>query len=299
VDNFISQDIKQLIIPIFDDISISMKLKKLSFLSPQKRMNFTSRLNDIITKDYDKVGTWTVSKALEIIGKLHSKNKSSNEAGDHSRDYNDIEIWTLDKVEKTLKKIRRSEMPDEVFVCLFHPDELVYSTAAKVIYEENPVKCTDYLERMSEKKKSMLDDLAKNGYLLSERIKLLKKHPLFFRVPENYLAELAKFVRVVNLKAEEELTIVNPDGSNNVVILIKGELEGFDFDNKEVKFEKNRIITHGLNLHPSTQKIKATKESNTLIFNRFDYFNEMLDETNIIQHIFEDAGADEDKDDKD
>jgi ATP:ADP antiporter, AAA family len=294
IDNFISQDIKRLLIPLFDDISISMKLKKLGFLAPQKRMNFISRLNDIITKDFDKVGPWTVSKAIELIGKLHSKSKTLLEEGDHSRDYKDIEIWTSDKVEKTLNKIRRSEMPDEVFVCLFHPDELIYSTAAKVIYEENPVKCSDYLERMSEKKKAMLHDLANNGFLLADRIKLLKKHPLFFRVPENYLAELAKFVRVVNLKADEELHIVNPDGTNNVVIIVKGELEGPDFDNKMVKFERNQIITHGINLHPASQKLRANVATNALLFNRFDYFNEMIDETNIIQHIFEDVVVEED-----
>lgn len=294
VDNFISQDIKQLIIPLFDDISISQKLKKLNHIYPQKRMSFNSRLNEIITKDFDKVGPWTVSKAIELIGKLHSKSRAIAEAGDHSRDYNDIEIWTSERVEKTLNKIRRSEMPDEVFVCLFHTDELIYSTAAKVIFEENPIKCSDYLERMSNRKKALLKDLTHNGFLLADRIKLLKKHPLFFRVPENYLAELAKFVRVVNLSADEDLEIINPDGSNNVVILIKGELEGPDFDNKQVRFEKNRIITHGINLHPSIQKLHAVTDVNALIFNRFDYFNELLDETNIIQHIFEDVPSDED-----
>ena len=293
VDNFISQDIKQLITPLFDDISISQKIKKLNFLFPQKRMSFISRLNDIITKDYDKVGPWTVSKALELIGKLHSKSKSAAEAGDHSIEYKDIELWTSDRIEKTLSKIRRSEMPDEVFVCLFHPDELVYSTAARVIYEENPGKCTEYLERMSESKKGMLNELANNGFLLADRIKLLKKHPLFFRVPENYLAELAKFVKVANLKAGQNLDIVNPDGSNNVIIVIKGVLEGMNFDTKEVKFEKNRIITHGINLHPASQKLKAVTDVNSLYFSRFDYFNEMLDETNIIQHIFEDVTTEE------
>jgi hypothetical protein len=293
VDNFISQDIKQLIIPLFDDISISQKLKKLSFLFPQKKMSFHNRLNDIITKDYDKIGPWTVSKAIELIGKLHSKNRASAEGGEQSHDYNDIDIWTSDKVEKTLNKIRRSEMPDEVFVCLFHPDELIYSTAAKVIYEENPTKCADYLDRMSEKKKAMLHDLANDGHLLADRIKLIKKHPLFFRVPENFLAELAKYMRVVNLKSNEDLIIVNPDGSNNVVILIKGELEGLDFDSKQVKFERNRIITHGINLHPSIHGLRAVTDIVALLFNRYDYFNEMLDETNIIQHIFEDAVAEE------
>jgi len=184
-------------------------------------------------------------------------------------------------------------MPDEVFVCLFHTDELIYSTAAKVIYEENPIKCSEYLERMTDKKKELLEDLSKGGYLLADRIKYLKKHPMFFRVPENYLAELAKYVKIVNLKTQEELRVVNPDGSNNVVIIVKGELEGVDFDNKLVKFEKNKIITHGLNLHPTTQCIKALNESIVLIFNRFDYYNEMLDETQIIQHIFEDIAVEE------
>jgi ATP:ADP antiporter, AAA family len=294
VDNFINQEIKQLIIPLFDDISIGQKIRRLSYLYPQKKRNFYSRLNEIITQDFDKVGPWTISKAIELIGKIHSKKRASQEEEDKSQSYDDIEVWTKEKVEKQLYRIRRSEMPDEVFVCLFHTDELVYSTAAKVIYEENPIKCSDYLERMSEKKKKLLDDLSSSGNLLAERIKFLKKHPLFFRVPENYLAELAKLIRVVTLKEGEELEVVNKDGSNNVIILVKGELEGPGFDNKSVKFEKNYIITHGINLHQSIQKLKSTTASTAIIIDRFDYFNEMLDETDIIQHIFDDIPADDD-----
>ena len=54
----------------------------------------------------------------------------------------------------------------------------------------------------------------------------------------------------------------------------------------EVITEKNRIITHGINLHHTIQKLKATKESTAIVINRFDYYNEMLDEIDIIQHIF-------------
>lgn len=293
IDNFISQEEKQLIIPLFDDISASQKLKKLNSLFPQKRMNFYSRLNNIITQDYDKIGPWAVSKAIELIGKIHSKKRASADEDDKSRDFNDIMIWTSDKVDRTLNRIRRSEMPDEVFVCLFHTDELIYSTAAKVIYEENPIKCSDYLERMSDKKKELLEDLTKEGYLLADRIKFLKKHPLFFRVPENYLAELAKYVRIANLKENEQLGIINSDGTDNVIIVIKGEIEGLDFDHKTVRFEKNNIITLGLNLHQSVQFIRAVEPSTLLVFNRFDYYNQMLDETEIIQHIFEDVAAEE------
>jgi AAA family ATP:ADP antiporter len=294
VDNFINQEIKQLIIPLFDDISVSQKIRKLSYLYPQKKKNFYSRLNEIITQDFDKVGPWTISKAIELIGKIHSKKRASQEEDDKSRSYDDIEIWTKEKVEKQLYRIRRSEMPDEVFVCLFHSDELVYSTAARVIYEENPIKCSDYLERMSDKKKELLEDLASNGNMLADRIKALKKHPLFFRVPENYLAELAKLIRIVTLEAGEELDVVKKDGSDNVIILVRGELEGPDFDNKPVKFEKNYIITHGINLHQSIQKLKSTTATTAIVIDRFDYFNEMLDETDIIQHIFDDIPTEED-----
>lgn len=292
IDNFISQEIKQLLIPLFDDISISQKIKKLHSFFPQERMKFRNRLKNIITKDYNKVGPWTMTKAIDLLGRLHTKKKSGVEKADKTRSYNDIKIWKSEEVNKVLYRIRRSEMPDEIFVCLFHPDELVYSTAAKIIYEENPVKCADYLEKMSEKKKDLLENLSNNGFVIADRIKYLKKHPMFFSVPENYLAKLAQFIRVKVLAIDEEI-IIKSESEDHVIILLRGELEAVLPNNKTISFGKNDIITSGINLNARVKSLTSKSKTTILLANRFDYYNLLVDQTEIMEHIFGEISVDE------
>ncbi|MEN8119050.1 MAG: MFS transporter [Bacteroidota bacterium] len=293
IDNFISLETKQLLIPLFDDISSGQKIKKLNSFFPQDRLKFRDRLKNIIIKDFDKVGPWTMTKSIDLLGRLHAKKKSGAEQEDKTRSYSDIGIWTSEQVNKTLYKIRRSEMPDEIFVCLFHPDELVYSTAAKIIYEENPIKCADYLERMSDDKKELLENLSNNGFLIADRIKHLKKHPMFFSVPENYLAKMAKFIRVKIIQAGEEIDITNDDNTNSVVILLRGELEAVNPNNEPVVFGKNDIITLGINLNANVTKLKGKVKTTLLLAKRFDYYNLLVDQTEIMQHIFGEVAVDE------
>lgn len=287
IDNFINQDIKQLITPLFDDISVSQKIRKLNHLYPQTKLSFYNRLNEIVIQDFDKLGVWTVSKAIELIGKLHNKVKESQEKDDNSHNYNDISVWLKTNVDKILHKIRRSEIPDEVFVCLFHTDEIVYSTAAKVIFEENPMKCSEYLQNMSEKKQMLLHDLSNKGYLLTDKIKFLKKHSMFFRVPENYLAELAKLTTIELVAKDSEISILDENDHEKVIIITKGELEAIDYHDKIVEFGKNDVIMPGINLHKSIKILKAVSQTSTIVISKYDYFNKMLDETEIIQHVFD------------
>ena len=292
IDNFINQETKQLLIPLFDDISISQKIKKLHTFFPQDKMKFRERLKNIIIKDYNKVGPWTMTKAIDLLGRLHTKKKSSTEQADKTRSYTDIKIWRSEEVNKVLYKIRRSEMPDEIFVCLFHPDELVYSTAAKIIYEENPVKCAEYLEKMSDKKKDLLENLSNNGFVIADRIKYLKKHPMFFSVPENYLAKLAQFISVKVLAENEELTIKS-NNVDNVIILLRGHLEAKILEDKVIKFGKNDIITSGINLNAKVKTLTSKSKTTVLLANRFDYYNLLVDQTEIMEHIFDEISVDE------
>ncbi len=293
IDNFISQDLKQLLIPIFDDIPSTQKIKKLNSIFPQERLKFRDRLKNIILKDYDMVGPWTITKAIDLLGRLHTKKSSGLEKTDSTRSYEDVKIWTTDTVNKVLFKIRRSEMPDEIFVCLFHPEELVYSTAAKIIYEENPSKCADYLEKMSDDKKELLEHLSNEGFVMADRIKFLKKHPMFFSVPENYLAKLAIFIRVKILQTGEEVSLINEDNTDNVVILIRGGLQANVANKEPVLFGKSDIITLGVNLNANVKKLKSTTKTTLLLAKRFDYYNLLVDQTEIMQHIFGEVNVDE------
>ncbi|MBQ1698168.1 MAG: MFS transporter [Bacteroidales bacterium] len=282
IDNNFPQEIKQLIKPLFDDLSTVQKIKKLGDFFPQREMSLEDRLKDIIKRDYSKLDTWTVARAVELLGKQH-KAKSSDDVLSSSIDYKDLKLWVKSNIKDLLAMIRKSEMPDEMFLCLYHTDEMVYSTAAKIIYEENPLKCSDYLTNMSSDKQLLYAALKSGQPTLTDKIKHVKKHPLFFNVPEYLLAKVAKNITIHELSKGEEL---NTD-DESVYIVEKGTLSCKVVVEGDVTFFKNDIITKGFNLDHDVKALFAKKESVVLAINRFEYFNTLIRETDIIPYILD------------
>ncbi|MCQ2975657.1 MAG: MFS transporter [Bacteroidales bacterium] len=287
IDNFFSQDIKQLVSPLFDDMSAIQKIKKLSHFFPQEKFSSGDRLKEIIKRDYNRIDNWTVSKAVELLGKLH-KSKTTASSSSGVMDYKDLSLWIRPNLDELLTKIRKSEMPDEIFLCLYHTDEMVYSSAAKIIYEENPIKCSDYLINMSGKKQQLLSDLSNNQPLLIDKVKNLKKHPMFFNVPENLLVKMAEHVRIKRLIKGEEIMPAVPGSTEDVIIILKGELCVNESFGDDTYFYKNTIIIKGLNLDQGANVLIAKKESLVLLISRFEYFNILINETDMIRYVFDD-----------
>ena len=286
IDNFFSQDIKQIVSPLFDDMSAVQKIKKLSYFFPQNKYSFSDRLKEIIKRDFNKIDTWTVAKAVELLGRLHkSKSTASSSAG--VMDYKDLSLWVRSNLDELLTKIRKSEMPDEIFLCLYHTDETVYSAAAKIIYEENPIKCSDYLTNMSTKKQELLSDLANNQPLLIDKVKMLKKHPMYFNVPENLLVKMAEHVRIRHLQKDDEIMPSVSGASEDIIIVLKGTLCVKETFGDDIYFFKNDIIIKGLNLDQGANVLIAKKDNSTvLLISRFEYFNILINETDIIRYVF-------------
>ncbi|MBQ2097031.1 MAG: hypothetical protein II480_02545, partial [Bacteroidales bacterium] len=282
IDNNFPQEIKQLIKPLFDDLSTVQKIKKLGDFFPQREMSLEDRLKDIIKRDYSKLGTWTVARAVELLGKQH-KAKTSDDVTSSSIDYKDLKLWVKSNIKDLLAKIRKSEMPDEMFLCLYHTDEMVYSTAAKIIYEENPLKCSDYLSNMSSDKQLLYAALKAGQPTLIDKIKHLKKHPMYFNVPEYLLAKLAKHIEIHSLKQGDEL---NAD-DETVYLVEKGILSCNVGVGGDISFVKNDIITKGFNLDHDVKTFHARKDSEVLTINRFEYFNTLIHETDIIPYLLD------------
>lgn len=290
IENFISQDVKQLIIPLLDKLSVTQRMKKLRSTFPHlSRMRFTDRLRDIITRDFNKVDLWTIAKALELLGKIH-KRKTSGEVKTNETEYqNVVDVWTRDKINELLGQIRKSEMPDEIFVCLYHPDELVYSTAAKIIYDENPTRCINNLRKLSPKKQELipfLSDPEENKNLLIERVKLIKRVPLFFSVPENVLVKLVKLFIARRIRKNDEIRLVNSDKMENIYIVLRGGIR-YSLKDEEITFSKNDIIARGSNVDMDTETLTVKKDALVLVGNRFEYYNLLVDEVDIIKPIFQ------------
>ncbi len=301
IDNFFAVDVKQLIIPLFDKITINQRIKRLRMFFQHRELGFNERIKDIILKDYRKVDSWTKIKALELLGKVtktteNAEDKESATFKDlkdfEIEDYSEGDVWTEEIALRLRNMINKGDLPDEVFVCLHHPDELVYSSAAKLIFDESPIRCIIYLKTLSEKKQELIDALTKKidkeHLLLAEKLKLLKRIFLFFGVPESCLVKLAKLVESVRLKKDEILSIENQQGeADYIVIILNGILVYKDTENEEIRYHKNDIIIKGINIQATAKKLVALKDTHVIKLNRFEYFNLVALEIDIISSMFE------------
>lgn len=66
-DMTVSADIKDLILSLFDEVSMKEKLERFLPLYPQQSLSMAERLSDIINKDYGKVNKWTKACAMRML----------------------------------------------------------------------------------------------------------------------------------------------------------------------------------------------------------------------------------------
>jgi len=287
IDNFISLDIKQLIIPLFDSLSLGQKIRKLAPFFPQTKLKFADRLREILIRDYNKIDTWTMAKSIELLGRIHKRKKSTEMDDGKVGVSKEIKLWTSENIAKLLAQIRRSEMPDEIFLCLHHYDELVYGTAAKVIYDENPMRCIDYLKKLSPRKQELIevlgDEIAGSRKMVIDKVKLIKRVPLFFSIPENVLVKLSDVLSINKIAKGESIDITKSYNKDDIFIVLRGMIAGDD----DSMFKKNMIVVPGLNLDSTVKLLIAKRETLILQGNRFKYFNLLTNEPDIIRFIFE------------
>ena len=283
IDNNFSKDLKQIITPLFEDLASVQKIKKLSGFFPQEKLSFEDRLKAIIKREYSKLDAWTVSKAVELLGKQH-KSKINDSQRSSVIDYKDLTLWVSTNIEDVLTKIRKSEIPDEIFLCLYHTEEIVYSVAAKIVYEENPLKCADYLGNMTEKKQKLLSDLKTDSPLLTDRLKMIKRHPLFVSLPENLLIKFSEYLSVRHLNKDDEID--TEEESDNLIIVVKGTLStGTSADS--IYFFKNDIIARGVNLDRDVTSLIAKKDCTVMLINKYIYYDILIRKTEIIPYVFD------------
>jgi len=177
-------------------------------------------------------------------------------------------------------------LPDEVFLSLFHSDELVYTTAVKIIYDENPQKCFEYLRNMNPEKQALIDVLSNDGVILQDKVKLLRRNQFFFSIPDFLLVELAEIMTVKELSKGDKI-FFNKNGYENILILIRGELKSDENKGESLVFSKKAILTPGMNINNKIEYLIASKKAIVLTASRYDYFNLLVDNTKILQHIFD------------
>lgn len=191
VDNFLSNDIKEYLIPIIEEVASKQLYGKTKGQFSQRSFSIPNRLRNIVNHDYNKVSLASKSLAVEAMGAL-----------------------------------KEGPIPNEVFAGLFHHNELLHGAAAKVLLERENAQAKDYInthELLPKRLVQQLEQKAQIPLLMVQKMHYLHSIPLFAELDSNYIIPLARAFTCLHWKDQQQ--VVLQALYNKVFIVHSGILE--------------------------------------------------------------------------
>ena len=195
LDVFLSDDLKQKVIPLLDDVSESEKSKKLEIFFPRATLDGNTVLKFLINRDFNQTNRWVKACAIYQIGYFKLKN------------------YALD-----------------VIANLFNPDELVLQVSAWTLYQISPELYEEHTLRVDRQVKMRLDrmivrDKIQDGFVLKyDIVHFLKGVTLFGEVEGLVLASLADNLTSITLEEGQRL-VLSKNQLENFYIIYDGVVE--------------------------------------------------------------------------
>ncbi len=248
LDVFLSEQLKQRVIPVLDDISDQERIGRLELFYPRVTLDERLVLKFLINRDFTQTNRWTKTCVLRQIGIFK------------------IEEFTLDLIAQ-----------------LFNPDKLISQMAAWALYQIDPQAYATHVSRLGHDAQKELDRLIKQDGQAS-RLLLFDK-TLFFNTMEIFRGISGLSLSFMADMAEEELLPENTSISidertnNNFYIVYSGTVDYFDKGEYQTTFGPGQFIGEML-AQPGFAKsnILLAKETATLLKINKDHLYELLSE---------------------
>lgn len=255
LDVFISEDLKQKVIPILDDLPTSEKLKRLEIFFPREGLNQEMVLKQLINRDYNQTNRWTKAITIYQIGYLK------------------IDRFTLDLIAN-----------------LFNPDAMVREVAAWSIYQIDPSSYQTNILRLSDVNQIHLNHLIVNdtsGRLLKfNKVRFLKQMKIFAGVPGITLTEIIDNSSTISLEAGSNFAL-QTGIEESFYVVYKGSVDLYVNGIKDKELKEGYFIGEVLDesRYDSTTHLIA-KDDVLLIEVSKDQFYELLsDDIQFANHI--------------
>ena len=184
-DMLIGEELKQIVFPLFEDITMQERLQRLENKFLQEKMDPLDRMFDILSRDISKTKLWMKAKVLELLGEQQTN--------------------------------RTEEIKMALAACLSHPHELIVELAAMMLIRLDKPCYDRVLDRLKKNPAPLLSRVAakfdmagtNRDFLLSEKIMTIKNLDFFFDIPENVLIEL--LVQHPDIRFEKDRGNEHPD----------------------------------------------------------------------------------------
>jgi AAA family ATP:ADP antiporter len=255
LDVFLSDQLKQRVIPVLDDLTDIERINRLEDYFPRVRLDGKLVLKFIINRDFTQSNRWTKACVIQQIGMM---------------------------------KIRDFKL--DLIAQIFNPDILIREISAKALYEISPDEYHMHTKRLGESRRRELDDLIVQGRKMTcfDKILFFQKQPIFQTIPGITLSYLADISEEVRLKDGETL-ILDERSNNNFYLIITGSINLYQRGQFVSAFASGQFIGEMLSMPTfvNTNILIASSESVILRFNKDQFYELLSDNVQLADRIIE------------
>jgi hypothetical protein len=258
LDIFLSDQLKQRIIPVLDDLSDAEKISRLEVLYPRVKLDDKLVLKFLINRDFTQANRWTKACALHRIGSLRLKE------------------FTIDLIAQ-----------------LFNPDLLLKEVAAWALYQIDPELYHSNVKRLGSEMKSRLDRavIQSNDIFLMafEKIKFFQSIEVLKGMSGITLSFLADISEEISLSGNSVLRV--DDKANNFFYLVyTGKIEYFSKGKMVRGFNRGEFIGEMLNSgagYLSSDLLRAVDGSILLKIRKDDVYELLAERITLTERFLE------------
>ena len=258
LDVFLSDQLKQRVIPLLDDVSNSEKISRLELFYPRVPLDEKLVLKFLINRDFTQSNRWTKACVLHQIGILK------------------IDDFTLDLIAQ-----------------LFNPDQLIRETSAWALYQIDPKLYDTHSTRLGDDIKRSLDAAIlgrgnEKAILLYDKVLFLQRIKLFEGLAGltlSYVADMSKNV----FMTRAQIIPIDVYQSKNFLIVYEGEIQYLESgrhvaDFLEGQFLGEQLVESG---RMNANAIISKNETILLKFHKDEFYELLSDQVKLADRILE------------
>ena len=210
LDIFLSDQLKQRIIPVLDDLSDTEKISRLEVLYPRVKLDDKLVLKFLINRDFTQANRWTKACALHSIGTQ-----------------------------------RLSEFTIDLIAQLFNPDFLIKEVSAWSLHQINPELYHENIKRLGQETKNRLDKViiagTNSSLMIFEKIKFFQSIEVLKDIQGITLSFLADISEEVLLQ-ENAVLKLDKNLNDYFYLTYNGAVEYFSKGKMVQEFMKGEFV---------------------------------------------------------
>lgn len=255
LDVFLSDQLKQRVIPILDEITDADRINRLDVFYPRVKLDSRLVLKFMINRDFTQSNRWTKACVLYQIGVAK------------------LADFKLDLIAQ-----------------MFNPDMLIREVAAWALYQIDEKDYHRNVKRLSDEQQRDLTEVILHVQSLSkfEKVLFFQKIDLLQGIPGIILSHLADISEEVKLKQGESL-ILDDKVNNDFYVQVSGTVDFYERGIYVAEFSTGQFIGEML-AKPNfvnTNLIIAKDDARILKFNKDKFYELLADNVKLADKVLE------------